>query len=74
MQNCQWLKPVLVPLERFAFLGLAPDHARSRFEDWRGVLWADKYHTKNVCQDCFISAQDLTEGEFSSILALLMPE
>ena len=34
-----------------------------------GLLRAEKYHTRKGCQDSCISAQDLIEGEFSSILA-----
>jgi hypothetical protein len=30
---------------------LASDHARSRFDDGGGLLRADKYHKRKVCQD-----------------------
>ena len=33
-----------------------------------GLLRPDKYHTRKVCQER-ISAQDLIDGEYSSILA-----
>ena len=33
-------------------------------------LWADKYHTRKVCQERI--SQDLIDGEFSSILASLL--
>src|SRR5262245_5676149 len=40
------------PLERFAFLDLASDHARSRLDDGgEGYLRGDKYHTRIVYQD-----------------------
>jgi hypothetical protein len=56
-------------MERFASLGLTSDHARSRLDNGGGLLRADKYHTKKVCQDrCIcISAHDLSEGEFSPL-------
>ena len=41
---------------------------RSRFDDGGGLLRADKYHKRKVCQDG-IAAHDLSEGEISSILA-----
>jgi hypothetical protein len=39
---------------------LASDHARSRFDDGGGLLRADKYHTRKVCQDG-IAAHELKE-------------
>jgi hypothetical protein len=54
------------PLERFALLDLASDHARSRLDDGGGYLRGDKYHTRTVCQD--ISAQDFIERCFRTDL------
>jgi hypothetical protein len=39
---------------------LASDHAEGLLYDGGGLLRADKYHTKKVCQ-YVISAQDLSE-------------
>jgi len=54
--------------ERLAFVGLAADHPRRLLNVKGGLLRADKYHRRNVCQDS-IAAHDLSEGEFNSILA-----
>jgi hypothetical protein len=45
-------------------------YARSRFDDGGGLLRADKYHRRRVCQHGN-TAHNLIDGEFSSILALL---
>lgn len=62
--------PFHFPLRRTSCSpSLASDHARSRLDDGGGLLRADKYHTRKVCQDG-IAAHDLSEGEFSSISGL----
>ena len=49
------------PLERFAFLYLALDHARSRLDDGGNWFKDNKHHTRKVWQYIYISAQDLVE-------------
>jgi hypothetical protein len=62
--------PFHFPLRRTSCSpSLASDHARSRLDDGGGLLRADKYHTRKVCQDG-IAAHDLSGGEFSSISGL----
>ena len=50
------------PRTQFVSLGLASDHARSRFDDGGGYLWMDKYHMRKVCQDTCTSAHALENG------------
>lgn len=55
------------------FLRLASDHARSRLDDGGGLLRADEYHTRKICQDSCISVQGFERMENTIQLQVLTP-